>query len=161
MKQPFPAFKKTKVPDVGMIKIDQILQMIPHRAPFLFLDQVIDVVTGESAVGVKNVSSNEDYFRGYFPEHLVMPGVLLIEAMSQTASILILHTLGKKAENKLVSLVSTEKARFRHPVFPGDQLRIHITKIKVHGNIWKFDGKITVNDKTMVEAVIINIVNVK
>ena len=94
--------------------------MIPHRHPFLMIDKVVDVVANARATGIKNVSINEQYFQGHFPARPVMPGVLIIEAMAQTAAVLVVHTLGPEAEGKLVYFMSVDNARFRRPVFPGD-----------------------------------------
>src|ERR1700681_257025 len=88
------------------IDIQRIMQMIPHRFPFLLIDRVVNVVTGESAIGIKNVSINEAYFQGHFPQHPVLPGVLMIEAMAQTAAVLVVHTLGAESEGKLVYFMS-------------------------------------------------------
>jgi len=135
------------------IDIQRIMQMIPHRYPFLMIDRVVDVISGESAVGIKNVSINESYFQGHFPQHPVMPGVLMIEAMAQTAAVLVVHTLGPEAEGKLVYFMSVGNARFRHPVFPGDQLRVKVVRKHNRGNVWKFKGHALVRDKVMAEAV--------
>ncbi len=134
--------------------VQRIMEMIPHRHPFLMIDKVIDVVTGTRATGIKNVSINEDYFRGHFPSRPVMPGVLIIEAMAQTAAVLVVHTLGRKAEGKLVYFMSVDSARFRRPVFPGDRLSVHVAKERQHGNVWKFKGEARVDDNLMAEAVI-------
>ena len=137
---------------VAEIDIQRIMEMIPHRYPFLFIDRVVDVVAGESAVGVKNVSINEAYFQGHFPGHPVLPGVLIIEAMAQTAAVLVVHTLGAESEGKLVYFMSVDSARFRHPVFPGDQLHVRVVRKQNRGNVWKFDGTALVRDKVMAEA---------
>ena len=134
------------------IDIQRIMQMIPHRYPFLLIDRVVDVVTGESAVGIKNVSINESFFQGHFPQHPVMPGVLLIEAMAQTAAVLVVHTLGRESEGKLVYFMSVDNARFRHPVFPGDQVRVKVVRKQNRGSVWKFDGAALVHDKLVAEA---------
>src|SRR5579883_1977691 len=135
------------------IDIQRIMQLIPHRYPFLMIDRVIDVVSGESAVGIKNVSINEFYFQGHFPQHPVMPGVLLIEAMAQTAAVLVVHTLGPESEGKLVYFMSVDNARFRKPVFPGDVLHVHVNKQRHRGNVWKFEGRAEVDGRLMAEAV--------
>ena len=114
---------------------------IPHRYPFLMLDRVVDVVLNTSAIGVKNVSVNEPFFAGHFPNHPVMPGVLIIESMAQTAAVLVVETLGPDAAGKLVYFMSIEGAKFRRPVVPGDQLRIHIVKERSRGNVWKFHAR--------------------
>ncbi len=105
------------------IDIQRIMQLIPHRYPFLMIDRVVDVTPGEAATGIKNVSINEFYFQGHFPQRPVMPGVLIIEAMAQTAAVLVVHTLGPESEGKLVYFMSVDNARFRRPVFPGDTPR--------------------------------------
>jgi 3-hydroxyacyl-[acyl-carrier-protein] dehydratase len=129
------------------------MQMIPHRYPFLLIDRVVDVITGESAVGIKNVSINESYFQGHFPKRPVMPGVLIIEAMAQTAAVLVVHTLGRGSEGKLVYFMSVDNARFRRPVVPGDRLHIHVARKQHRGNVWKFEGRAMSGDKLMAEAV--------
>ncbi|HXZ00885.1 MAG TPA: 3-hydroxyacyl-ACP dehydratase FabZ [Stellaceae bacterium] len=135
------------------VDIQRILQMIPHRYPFLLIDRVVNVISGESAVGIKNVSINESYFQGHFPEHPVMPGVLMIEAMAQTAAVLVVQTLGPESEGKLVYFMSVDNARFRHPVFPGDQLHVKVVRKHNRGNVWKFEGQALVRDQVMAEAV--------
>jgi 3-hydroxyacyl-[acyl-carrier-protein] dehydratase len=134
------------------IDIERIMQMIPHRYPFLMIDRVVDVVPESTAVGIKNVSINEPFFQGHFPQRPVMPGVLIIEAMAQTAAVLVVHSLGTAAEGKLVYFMSVDNARFRRPVMPGDQLRIHVTKERSRGNVWKFSGEAKVNGTLVAEA---------
>ena len=128
----------------GVIDIARIMHLIPHRYPFLLIDRVVDLVRNQSATGVKNVSINENYFQGHFPDHPVMPGVLIIESMAQTAAVLVVETLGEESAGKLVYFMSIEGAKFRRPVVPGDQLRIHITKQRSRGNVWKFSAQSTV-----------------
>jgi 3-hydroxyacyl-[acyl-carrier-protein] dehydratase len=135
------------------IGIQRIMEMIPHRHPFLMIDKVIDVVANERATGIKNVTINEHYFQGHFPARAVMPGVLIIEAMAQTAAVLVVHTLGRESEGKLVYFMSVENARFRRPVFPGDRLDVHVVKQRHRGNVWKFEGRAKVGDTLMAEAV--------
>ncbi|HXC90185.1 MAG TPA: 3-hydroxyacyl-ACP dehydratase FabZ [Stellaceae bacterium] len=134
------------------IDIGRIMEMIPHRPPFLMIDRVVGVVANERATGIKNVSINEHYFQGHFPARPVMPGVLVIEAMAQTAAVLVVHTLGPEAEGKLVYFMSVDNARFRRPVFPGDQLAVHVVKQRSRGNVWKFDGEAKVGGNLMAEA---------
>ena len=134
------------------IDIERIMQMIPHRYPFLMIDRVVEVVPDATAVGIKNVSINEPYFQGHFPQRPVMPGVLIIEAMAQTAAVLVVHTLGISAEGKLVYFMSVDDARFRRPVMPGDQLRIHVTKERNRGNVWKFNAVARVDGVSVAEA---------
>ncbi len=106
----------------------RIMQMIPHRPPFLMIDQVRDLRAGEGAVGIKNVTMTEPHFQGHFPGAPVMPGVLIVEAMAQTAAVLVVHTLGPDAEGKIVYFMSVDNCRFRRPVFPGDQIIIEVNK---------------------------------
>jgi 3-hydroxyacyl-[acyl-carrier-protein] dehydratase len=134
------------------IDVERIMQMIPHRYPFLMIDRVVEVVPGESATGIKNVSVNEHYFQGHFPQRPVMPGVLIIEAMAQTAAVLVVHTLGSGAEGKLVYFMSVDSARFRRPVVPGDRLRVEVVRQRNRGNVWKFEGQAKVDGKLMAEA---------
>lgn len=139
----------TEVEDIDIIRI---LEMIPHRYPFLMIDRVTDVKPGESAVGIKNVTINEPFFQGHFPGHPVMPGVLIIEAMAQTSAVLVVQTMGRESEGKLVYFMSVDQARFRKPVTPGDSLAITVTKERNRGNVWKFKGEARVGDKLMAEA---------
>jgi 3-hydroxyacyl-[acyl-carrier-protein] dehydratase len=138
---------------VAEVDVQRIMEMIPHRHPFLMIDKVIDMVANERATGIKNLSINENYFQGHFPARPVMPGVLIIEAMAQTAAVLVVHTLGPESEGKLVYFMSVENARFRRPVFPGDRLDVHVTKQRHRGNVWKFEGRAKVGDNLMAEAV--------
>jgi 3-hydroxyacyl-[acyl-carrier-protein] dehydratase len=138
---------------VTQVDVQRIMEMIPHRHPFLMIDKVVDMVANERATGVKNVSINEGYFQGHFPARPVMPGVLIIEAMAQTAAVLVVHTLGPEAEGKLVYFMSVDNARFRRPVFPGDRLDVYVAKQRNRGNVWKFEGRAKVGDNLMAEAV--------
>ncbi len=130
----------------------EIMQMIPHRYPFLLIDKVENLLEGESAVGIKAVTVNEPFFPGHFPGHPVMPGVLIIEAMAQTAAIVVVDSLGEETEGKLVYFMSVDKARFRKPVLPGDTLKIEVQKIQSRGKIWKFQGKAMVDGSVAAEA---------
>ncbi|MBT3360020.1 MAG: 3-hydroxyacyl-ACP dehydratase FabZ [Rhodospirillales bacterium] len=132
--------------------INRIMEMIPHRYPFLMIDRVIGVVPDVSAVGIKNVTMNEPFFPGHFPSRPVMPGVLMIEAMAQTAAVLVVETLGADSEGKLVYFMSVDNARFRKPVMPGDTLHIHITKERNRRNVWKFRGEVKVEGTLVAEA---------
>ncbi|MDE0254020.1 MAG: 3-hydroxyacyl-ACP dehydratase FabZ [Rhodospirillaceae bacterium] len=134
------------------LDIQRILEVLPHRYPFLMVDRMEDVVRGESAVGIKNVSVNEPYFQGHFPGAPVMPGVLVIEAMAQTAGILVIETLGPEMEGKLVYFMSIENARFRKPVRPGDRMRIQVVKRHARKLVWKFDGVCRVDGEVVAEA---------
>jgi 3-hydroxyacyl-[acyl-carrier-protein] dehydratase len=135
------------------IDIQRIMQMIPHRQPFLMIDKVVDVVADAHATGIKNITINEPYFQGHFPARPVMPGVLIIEAMAQTAAVLVVHTLGPQAEGKLVYFMTVDNARFRRPVFPGDVLHVRVHKQRHRGNVWKFEGRAEVQGRLMAEAV--------
>ena len=135
------------------IDIQRIMEMIPHRHPFLMIDKIVDAVPNLRATGIKNVSINEYFFQGHFPTRPVMPGVLIIEAMAQTAAVLVVHTLGQDAEGKLVYFMSVDNARFRKPVFPGNTLHVHVTKQRNRGNVWKFEGRAEVSGQLMAEAV--------
>jgi 3-hydroxyacyl-[acyl-carrier-protein] dehydratase len=137
---------------IDVVDIARIMHAIPHRYPFLMIDRVIDVVPNRSAVGVKNVSVNESFFAGHFPNHPVMPGVLIIESMAQTAAVLVVETLGPDAAGKVVYFMSIEGAKFRRPVVPGDQLRIHVTKERNRGNVWKFNAVARVDGVSVAEA---------
>ena len=132
--------------------IKEILQYLPHRYPFLLVDRVLEIEPGVRARALKNVTMNEPFFPGHFPHHPVMPGVLIIEAMAQTAAVLVVETLGPSAEGKLVYFMSVDSARFRKPVGPGDQLAIHVFKERSRGNVWKFRAEAKVGDTLMAEA---------
>ena len=131
----------------------RIMQMIPHRPPFLMIDRVENLVADKGAVGIKNVSMTEPHFEGHFPGAPVMPGVLIIEAMAQTAAVLVVHTLGPAEEGKLVYFMSVDNCRFRRPVYPGDQLKIEVKKQRNRGPVWKFEGLAKVDGKVVAEAV--------
>jgi 3-hydroxyacyl-[acyl-carrier-protein] dehydratase len=131
-----------------------INRLIPHRYPFLMIDRVIEVFADTSAIGIKSVTVNEPFFPGHFPGHPIMPGVLIVEAMAQTAAALVAASVGPEAEGKLVYFTTIEQARFRRPVVPGDQLRIKVIKQQKKLGIWKFAGLASVEDKTAAEAII-------
>jgi 3-hydroxyacyl-[acyl-carrier-protein] dehydratase len=137
---------------IDLIDIARIMHAIPHRYPFLMIDRVVDVVRNRSAIGIKNVSVNEHFFQGHFPGHPVMPGVLIIESMAQTAAVLVVETLGPDAAGKVVYFMSVEGAKFRRPVVPGDQVRIHCTKERNRGNVWKFHAVARVDGVSVAEA---------
>ena len=137
---------------VERMDIEDILEAIPHRYPFLMIDRVIDVTPDEGATGIKNVSINEAHFQGHFPRRPVMPGVLIIESMAQTAAVLVVATLGAAMAGKLVYFMSLDDCRFRRPVVPGDQLFIHVAKKHRRRNVWKFTARAAVEDQTVAEA---------
>lgn len=138
----------------GGMMIEEIMQKIPHRFPFLMIDRVVESVKDQYAVCLKNVTINEQHFLGHFPSMAVMPGVLIIEAMAQTSAVLVVDTLGKESEGKLVYFMSIDEARFRKPVVPGDQVKIRANKLQSRRNVWKFQCEATVEDKVVAEAVI-------
>jgi 3-hydroxyacyl-[acyl-carrier-protein] dehydratase len=138
---------------IAQLDIARIMHAIPHRFPMLMIDRMEDIVLGESAIGIKNVSVNEPFFQGHFPTHPIMPGVMIIEAMAQTSAVLVVETLGPTAAGKLVYFMSIEGAKFRRPVVPGDQLRIHVSKLRSRGNVWKFNGLAKVDGVSVAEAV--------
>ncbi|MDP7600035.1 MAG: 3-hydroxyacyl-ACP dehydratase FabZ [Rhodospirillales bacterium] len=134
------------------IDIEKIVEMIPHRYPFLMIDRVSDLVPEESAVGHKNVTINEPHFQGHFPSKPIMPGVLIIEAMAQTSAVLVVHTLGGEAEDKLVYFMSVENAKFRRPVQPGDVMKIYVNTKQHRKAVWKFDGVAKVDEQIVAES---------
>jgi 3-hydroxyacyl-[acyl-carrier-protein] dehydratase len=134
------------------IDIMRIMELIPHRFPFLMVDRIVELALDEKCVGLKNVSINEPYFQGHFPREAVMPGVLIIESMAQTAAVLVVETLEGAAAGKLVYFMTVENARFRKPVFPGDQLLVEVTKLRSRGNFWKFRGEARVEGTLVAEA---------
>jgi len=134
------------------VDIGRIMLMIPHRYPMLLIDRVVDIVSLESAVGIKNVTINEPQFQGHFPQRPIMPGVLIVEAMAQTAAVMVIHSLGAEAEGKLVYFISIDDCRFRRPVVPGDSMRIHIATERNRGKVWRFQGKVYVGKQLCSEA---------
>ncbi len=138
---------------VSSVDILRIMEMIPHRYPMLLVDKVVNMKPRVSAEGIKNVTINEPYFPGHFPTQPVMPGVMIVESMAQTAAILVVNSLGKEAEGKLVYFMTIDEARFRKPVQPGDQMHIHVDCLKQRGPVWKFRGEAKVDGKLMAEAV--------
>lgn len=132
-----------------MMNINEIMQYLPHRYPFLLVDRIIDLQPGKSITGIKNVTFNEPFFQGHFPGQPIMPGVLIIEAMAQVAGI---AAFSSGMEGKAVYFMSIEKAKFRRPVVPGDQLKLEIKVLQQRGNVWKFSGAATVEGKIASEA---------
>ena len=137
---------------VTEIDILRLMELIPHRYPMLMVDRVVDIVPDTSAVGIKNVTINEPAFQGHFPQRPIMPGVLIVEAMAQTAGILVVQTLGPDAEGKLVYFMSIDNARFRRPVTPGDSMRIHVQKLQHRRNVWRFSGEAKVDGVVCADA---------
>jgi len=133
------------------IEVQEIMKMIPHRYPFLLIDRVTQIVPDATAVGIKNVTVNEPFFQGHFPNRPIMPGVLIVEALAQTSAILVLETTGQKA-GSVVYFMTVDNARFRKPIGPGDQVHLHVEKQRSRGNVWKFKGEARVDGKLMAEA---------
>lgn len=133
-----------------MIDIKEIQTLLPHRYPFLLVDRIVELTPGEKAVGIKNVTANEEFFQGHFPGNPIMPGVLMVEAMAQVAGILAFKS--GDIQGQSVYFMSIEKVKFRRPVVPGDQLRMEIKILQQRGNVWKFSGQAFVEDKIASEA---------
>lgn len=146
---------ETETPGAGVIEemgVDRIMRMIPHRYPFLLIDKVRDVRPNVGAIGVKNVTINEPFFPGHFPALPIMPGVLLIEAMAQTAAVLVVHTLDLIDQGKLVYFMTVDNTRFRKPVAPGDKLELHVNVIKSRGPVWRFSGLAKVGENICAQS---------
>lgn len=131
--------------DSTILTGEDIKKMIPHRYPMLMIDKITHLVKGESAVGIKCVTNNEPFFTGHFPNQPVMPGVLIVEAMAQTAAVVVIDSLEIESAGDLVYFMSIENARFRKPVYPGDVLELHVKRLQNRRNVWKFEGKAMVN----------------
>ena len=132
-------------------KINEILEVLPHRFPFLLVDRILETDGSSRMVGLKNVTINEPFFQGHFPDHPVMPGVLLVEALAQVGVVLLLSGNPDQA-SKLVYFSGIDKCRFRHPVVPGDQLRIEVTVLKQRDRYYKMKGQAMVDGHLAVEA---------
>ena len=141
------ASKTLQAADIG-----QIMKALPHRYPFLMVDRIKDIDGDESCVGIKNVTINEPHFMGHFPDHPVMPGVLLIEGMAQTAGALCVLAQAAEGGAKLVYFMTIDKAKFRKPVVPGDTVEFHVRKIRRRSNIWKFSAEARVDGFKVAEA---------
>lgn len=133
------------------LDILEIMQALPHRYPFLLVDRIIDIDKDNSAIGIKNVTVNEPHFQGHFPTRPVMPGVLIIEAMAQTAGAICIRSAGEDRPS-LVYFMTVDGAKFRRPVVPGDRLEIHVRKLKQRGNIWRFACEAVVDGSKAAEA---------
>ena len=136
----------------GVADLARIKRMIPHRDPFLLIDRVRAIRKGESAVGEKQITPQEPYFAGHFPGEPIMPGVPMIEALAQTAGVLVVDTLGMEDQNLLVYFMSIDKTRFRRLVRPGDLLAFHVRVLRGRGKVWKFWGEAKVGDEIAAEA---------
>ncbi len=133
-----------------MIDVQEIMNILPHRYPFLLIDRIVEFEPGRSAKGIKNVTINEPFFQGHFPGHPIMPGVLIIEAMAQVGGILAFKSAN--VANKLVYFMGIDKARFRRPVFPGDTIELLLNVLKCRGTIWVFEAKAHVDGNLVAEA---------
>lgn len=132
--------------------LSRIVRMIPHRYPFLLIDRVIDIRAHESAVGIKNVTINEPFFPGHFPAEPVMPGVLMVEAMAQTACVLVVDSLDMIDQELLVYFMTIDNCRFRAKVSPGDVVHLHVRVTRSRGKVYRFAGQAKVGDKVAAEA---------
>ena len=132
--------------------IDEIKKLIPHRYPFLLIDKVTDIIKNESATGVKNVTVNEPYFPGHFPSSSVVPGVLQVESMAQTAAVLVAKSLNFSESNALVLLTTIDNAKFRKPVVPGDVMSLVISVKRIRNKLWKFYGQVIVDSQRVSEC---------
>jgi len=138
---------------MNSLDINQIKQYLPHRYPLLLVDRVLNWESGKTIDAIKNVTINEEFFNGHFPNKPVMPGVMTIEALAQTSALLAFLTMGQKPdENAVVYFLGIDKARFKRPVEPGDQLRMHVDILRHSRGIWKFQARATVDDQLAVEA---------
>ena len=134
--------------------IEKILDLLPHRYPFLLVDRIIEIEEGKRIVGIKNVTINEAFFQGHFPKKPVMPGVLILEAMAQTGALLLIGSIPER-EKKLIYLTGIEKARFKKPVVPGDQLKMELTLLNLKDRFCRMGGKAFVNDNLVAQAEIL------
>lgn len=139
-------------PGKSVLEVEELMQLLPHRYPIMLVDRLVDIKPGEGAVGIKNVSYSDQIFQGHFPQKPVMPGVLIIEAMAQSAAAYVAYTEELDVEGKVVLFMGVDKARFRRPVIPGDQLRIAVRTVQRRPPVWKFEGIATVDDKRVAEA---------
>jgi 3-hydroxyacyl-[acyl-carrier-protein] dehydratase len=138
--------------ELATADVMRLMELLPHRYPFLLVDKIRDMVRDETAVGIKNVTINEPFFQGHFPKYPVMPGVLIIEALAQTAGALCVNNSGQTNIPHIVYFMGIDKAKFRKPVVPGDQLHLHVSKLRSRGPVWRFYGEARVNDQVVAEA---------
>ena len=137
---------------LGTLENADIMRLLPHRYPFLLVDRIIDMDGDRSATGIKNVTANEPFFQGHIPGNPIMPSVLLIEGMAQTAGALCISFAGDLKKAPLVYFMGIDKARFRRPVFPGDIIFYHIKKMRGRGRVWRFRAQAIVNSTLVAEA---------
>lgn len=131
---------------------EKIQSILPHRYPFLLVDRIITLEFGKRIVGLKNVSINEPFFKGHFPERPIMPGVLIVESLAQVGGILALLATPENLRNQSLFLMGLDKVRFRHPVFPGDQLRLEVESLRGRQTFWKMQGRAFVDDTLVTEG---------
>ncbi len=139
-------------PGKTTLEVDELMQLLPHRYPMLMIDRLVEIKPGDSAIGIKSVSYGEPFFQGHFPQKPVMPGVMIVEAMAQVAAAFTGYTEGLDTEGKIVLFMGVDKARFRKPVVPGDQLRIKVGTLHRRPPVWKFVGDASVDGKRVAEA---------
>ena len=139
-------------PGKSVLELDDLMQVLPHRYPMLLIDRLVDIKPGEGAVGIKNVSYSDPIFQGHFPQKPIMPGVLIIEAMAQAAAAYTSYTEELDVQNKIVLFMGVDKARFRRPVVPGDQLRIAVRTVQRRAPVWRFAGEATVDGTRVADA---------
>ncbi|MCV0349938.1 MAG: 3-hydroxyacyl-ACP dehydratase FabZ [Nitratireductor sp.] len=142
------------------LDIMDLMRLLPHRYPFLLVDKIIEIDGDRSAIGIKNVTANEPHFTGHFPTQPVMPGVLIVEAMAQTAGAICINNAGDESPS-LVYFMTIDNAKFRKPVVPGDRMEIYVTKVKQRGSIWKFDCVAKVDEAKVAEATISALMSVE
>jgi beta-hydroxyacyl-ACP dehydratase FabZ len=135
-----------------MFDVKEILKHLPHRYPFLLVDRIVEIHGAERIVGIKNVSFNEYFFKGHFPNRPVMPGVLICEAMAQVGAILAQNARGGMNDHKVFVLTGLDNVKFKRPVEPGDQLRLELVALKRRGSFWKMQGTATVDGKVVAQA---------
>ena len=138
--------------ELGSADIGRVMKLLPHRYPMLMVDRLTQMKADESCVGIKNVTINEPFFQVHFPGFPVMPGVLIVEGLAQTAGALCVHNLGQDYKPQLVYFMGIDRAKFRKPVLPGDQLEYHVRKLRSRGRAWRFYGEAKVNGQIVAEA---------
>ncbi len=138
-----------------MMGLSEILEVLPHRYPFLLVDRILELDLGKRVVGVKNVTANESFFQGHFPGHPIMPGVLILEALAQVGGVLLMRTLNANAEKKVIYFTGIDRAKFRRPVVPGDQLQLTCEILQVRSRTCRMQGRAMVEDKLAAEAVLV------
>lgn len=150
--EPGEEAQKQRMKPPSVFTVEDIMRYLPHRYPMLLIDRLEKISPGESAVGIKNVTINEQFFQGHFPGKPVMPGVLIVEALAQSAAVLVMYSLGRDAREYVVYFMSLTDTKFRKPVTPGDTLHLCVQKQKARGDIWTFKGRAMVGEQTVAEA---------